>query len=530
LNKPKNLALLLLFLAAACFLASCSPNYVDGLYFTQDNGKTLRIYRADKSEKSKSGNKLVLLGKESLFFTEAPAQARENCDLSIVLGRIAPGKESLAVQIGLYEKKQKKTVSRSYNFSLPYERNYELRIAVEAGFELSGIAFKPDNQDVSVLGIGYKKSFSGLERQDSLLKTDYTSAKNLAASSGKSIILNNKKSVTASVFAKIVDAGLLKITGQDGSGGFSARLEDGKSLYVPASLLSSSVIVEAEGGIAEAYVVDDAKPALADLHSLLWMEPGGQGRRYFRWSELPDTLVIVFDDYDYQDEYLKRLAFFAEKPGFRGRVAMDAEIAGLHGWNAHDYSPETLAGFFNKAAPGILNKSELELKELLKSNGILVQKGNTLAAGHGALISIALESTSSLRRLFMDHEASHGLYFQDADYRKLAARLWAAQSPAARDRRRIHLAWRRYDITDQGLCINEHQSYLVQQGASNTRVYLESVADRLAEAYPERAEAIMEDAELAILEAEEAIRQFNLFLKGKYGLSAGNFGKGKREK
>jgi len=89
-------------------------------------------------------------------------------------------------------------------------------------------------------------------------------------------------------------------------------------------------------------------------------------------------LILETADYQVQDRLLKRLAFFLEKSGFRGRVASDAEIADIHGWNAHDYRAEDLARFFNDALQKekekneeILTPEERELEALLAAEGII---------------------------------------------------------------------------------------------------------------------------------------------------------------
>ncbi|GHV83297.1 hypothetical protein AGMMS50212_06370 [Spirochaetia bacterium] len=68
---------------------------------------------------------------------------------------------------------------------------------------------------------------------------------------------------------------------------------------------------------------------------------------YFAWDIFPSVLIFDTINYDVQDRLFKRLAFFSEKKGFRGRLARDEEIASLHGWNAHDYNSKSLVNFFN---------------------------------------------------------------------------------------------------------------------------------------------------------------------------------------
>lgn len=143
-------------------------------------------------------------------------------------------------------------------------------------------------------------------------------------------------------------------------------------------------------------------------------------------------------------------------------------------------------------------------------------------------MSVALETAPSLRRLFMDHEASHAVFFQDADYRALSDRLYESLSPEALRFWLVHLGWRNYDITDRYLCVNELQAYHVQQGAARTRAYFEQLAERLAKAYPERAEAILADGRAAAEESERIALTLDGFLKERYGLSAGRMGRAVR--
>mgnify|MGYP000928978100 CR=1 FL=1 len=86
---------------------------------------------------------------------------------------------------------------------------------------------------------------------------------------------------------------------------------------------------------------------VGDPHGVLGEGPGqGEEYRWYRWDLLPSVILFDFRNYDIQDAYLKRLAFFVEKRGFVGRLAPNQEIAPLHGWNAHDYKAEDLARFF----------------------------------------------------------------------------------------------------------------------------------------------------------------------------------------
>ena len=105
----------------------------------------------------------------------------------------------------------------------------------------------------------------------------------------------------------------------------------------------------------------------------------------FRWESFPSLLIFDTASYAVQDRLFKRLAFFVEKAGYRGRLAGDGEIADQHGWNAHDYRAASLAGFFEavrlEAFP--LLPEELELEAILFEAMILRREGERIVPGGG---------------------------------------------------------------------------------------------------------------------------------------------------
>ena len=84
-----------------------------------------------------------------------------------------------------------------------------------------------------------------------------------------------------------------------------------------------------------------------------------------------------------------------QKKGYTGRLSYDDEIKSMHGFNAHDYSAETLANFFALAEKENfpLNQSELHLRSILLENGVIRFENGKLVEGAGALLSISQEST-----------------------------------------------------------------------------------------------------------------------------------------
>lgn len=192
-----------------------------------------------------------------------------------------------------------------------------------------------------------------------------------------------------------------------------------------------------------------------------WRTPSHE---WFAWTGT-SVLVLVTIDYDTQDEYLKRLAFFVEKTGFRGRLVSDTQLAPLHGWNAHDYSAASLAQFFTQAEAEAfpLNGAERELRERLVAAGILVPQAQGWAPGTGALIGISAQSPPALRRVLFVHEGFHGLYFTSQDFRDGVRRAWDALPSGAQDAFRSFLALSQYDPSDEALMVNEFQAYVLQR-------------------------------------------------------------------
>jgi len=208
---------------------------------------------------------------------------------------------------------------------------------------------------------------------------------------------------------------------------------------------------------------------------LSWPLESWRDKRYevFRWEQFPSLLIFDFADYAVQDRMLKRLAFFVEKKGFRGRLAPDSEIAELHAWNAHDYRAEDLARFFNAArlAQFPLLAEERELERILLNERIIRRTGDTITAGEGGIVSVSRESSASLRALFMAHEGFHGLFFIDADFREFTQRRWR-QFPAQAKRFIVsYFGYQQYDTADEYLLINEFMGHILQQPVSQAGYY-----------------------------------------------------------
>jgi len=270
---------------------------------------------------------------------------------------------------------------------------------------------------------------------------------------------------------------------------------------------------------------------LADLGRILQSAPLSPEADYdlYRWDLAPDVLVFDFRDYSVQDDYLKRLAFFVEKAGYRGSLQRDEVIRSLHGWNAHDYRSEDLAVFFAKARESgfRLNERERSLERLLVERGVLVERGGRIAPGRGAILSISRESPERLRRTFIVHESTHALYFANERYRAFAASRWAAMEPGEKWFWIRYFQWMAYDTKSEYLMANEYQAYLMQQP-------LAKVADYFTKTLPANLlvpEVLAREPELgAKVEAymEEYGDRFaaraaelDAWLSREYGISAG---------
>jgi hypothetical protein len=277
------------------------------------------------------------------------------------------------------------------------------------------------------------------------------------------------------------------------------------------------------------------EPIPADPGLILsWPVESWRDGRYeiFRWEQFPSLLIFDFADYAAQDRMLKRLAFFVEKKGFRGRLAPDGEIAELHGWNAHDYRAEDLARFFLLARETQfpLLAEERELERILLNAGIIRAAGGAvgdkIAAGEGGIISISRESTGYLRSLFIAHEGFHGLFFIDEDFRDFSRRRWRQLPPQAKRFIVSYFGYQQYDTDDEYLLINEFMGHILQQPVSQAGHYFGTALPLRLEtswrknALPPKDEASGTWPALAEAFTREA-EAFSAYVANRWGLAAG---------
>ncbi|MDR2793117.1 MAG: hypothetical protein LBB61_05560 [Treponema sp.] len=209
----------------------------------------------------------------------------------------------------------------------------------------------------------------------------------------------------------------------------------------------------------------------------------------FRWEGFPSLLIFDTANYQVQDKLFRRLAFFVEKAGYRGRLVSDQELEGQHGWNAHDYRAEDLAAFFERAEATHfpLLKEEQELEEILFANGILKrEKNEKISAGSGAIISLSRESPDALRNQFMAHEGFHGLFFIDEGFYVFTKNRYDALTPVAKNFILSFFDYQHYDIKDNYLVLNEFQAHVLQQSANQSYWYFGGTLASRLEASPWR--------------------------------------------
>ncbi|MBQ7159319.1 MAG: hypothetical protein IJS09_07875 [Treponema sp.] len=229
------------------------------------------------------------------------------------------------------------------------------------------------------------------------------------------------------------------------------------------------------------------KPVRTDPGLIMaWSRDTWRGNEYelFEWERFPGVLFFDTLDYKVQDDFFRRLAYFVEKAGYRGKLLDDESLADKHGYNAHDYSAESLADFFEAARRTRfpLNQKELLLYEILVVNGVLVQNADgSIGAGKGAVISISQESSRALRYQFVAHEGWHGLFFIDGDFRNTVASIYYTMDKTTLEYLRRYFQVTpslNYDVDDDYLMKNEFMAYMLQKPVSEVGPYFVAMASR----------------------------------------------------
>lgn len=245
----------------------------------------------------------------------------------------------------------------------------------------------------------------------------------------------------------------------------------------------------------------------------------------YEWDRFERILFFDTKDYRVQDDFFRRLAFYVEKAGYKGRILTDRELGTMHGYNAHDYSAESLASFFTAAATsGVpLNEKEQILLKILIENSLIERTNSGYKSNGGAIISISQESADWLRKSLCAHEIWHGLFFTDDDFRTMTAAVyytidatslafirgyWASQPSLG------------YDQNDEYLMHNEFMAYIMQQPLSSVASYFVHVANRgsVMKAIPELCAYVRTTNGIPF---EDAARIFDSYAQDRWGLNCG---------
>jgi hypothetical protein len=204
----------------------------------------------------------------------------------------------------------------------------------------------------------------------------------------------------------------------------------------------------------------------------------------FSWDRFPKVLIFDTASYDVQDGLFNRLAFFVEKAGHAGTIEQPSALAGIHGYNAHDYKADDLARFFSEAQKQdvALTSGEAELLRILAANQVITKNDTDYAPGDGCVISISRSSTPILRELLLTHESFHGAFFSLPAFRDAVEKEWTSLSPIEQQVWLEFLASKKYDTKDHYLVVNEFQAYLLQQERLQVPSFQSVTLSRMREA------------------------------------------------
>lgn len=246
----------------------------------------------------------------------------------------------------------------------------------------------------------------------------------------------------------------------------------------------------------------------------------------FEWDRFPQILFFDTRNYEVQDKLFRRMAFFVEKQGYKGRLLTNDELGDMHGYNAHDYSAESMARFFNKATEiGFqLNEEELLLKRILIHNKLFESDGLYVKANEGGLVSISRETPLWSRTNLLAHEGWHTIFFRDAEFRNYVSAVYYTFDPTSLEflidyfKSQPSLG---YDINDEYLMHNEFMAYIMQQKLSEVSKYFVHLANRgtVIDFTPELASYVRKTEGRGF---EDAANALNDFVFDKYGIVCGN--------
>ena len=313
-----------------------------------------------------------------------------------------------------------------------------------------------------------------------------------------------------------------------------------RELIIPAGALNtpfSRVELKDNAECIESLIMRGTKPAGEEVLEPIRTDPGlilnyktTQWRtpdyELYEWDRFPQILFFDTRNYEIQDKLFRRMAFFVEKQGYKGRLLTNEELGDMHGYNAHDYSAASMAAFFNKATDlGFqLNEEEELLKRILIHNKLLESDGIYVKANEGGLVSISRETPGWSRANLLAHEGWHTIFFRDAEFRNYVSAVYYTFDPTSLDflidyfKSQPSLG---YDINDEYLMHNEFMAYIMQQRLSEVANYFVHLANRgsVIEYTPKLAAYVRKTEGRGF---EDAANALNDFVFDKYGIVCGN--------
>lgn len=513
----------------------------------------------------KNGCASLILRLKFTLSNEQSQTYSENKKYDFEYGFINNGNKTTVIKAdasSLYRLNEQQETQGIVDISLAFDKNQNGNITIPEGFFISSqLQCQIVSAYISPVLIGFDKSseipFYGFSSNGGVLdvksdSVDFTGAslvfpsQNTKEAYMPEIVLklsdnpNHVSKLDASVYVK------MNISGETLS---IKNVTKGNQLIIPTSaftqpfskisILENDICVKGilmrgftnvhNSEISEQHGSDVFIPIRTDPGLILkWNTNNWRNVDYelFEWDRFPGIIYFDTRNYTVQDNFFRRLAFFAEKQGYKGKLLTNAELGNMHGFNALDYRPETLADFFNKASDENfhLNKEEELLKMILIKNGLLIADGNRVKPGKGGLVSISQESYAALRIQLLAHEAWHTLFFADEEFRNYVAAIYYTMDPQSLEflidyfRSQPSLG---YDVNDDYLMKNEFMAYIMQQGIADCGQYFVNHAwwNSVMAFTPDLANYVINTKGKGF---EDAAIALNDFVFDKYGLVAGN--------
>lgn len=251
----------------------------------------------------------------------------------------------------------------------------------------------------------------------------------------------------------------------------------------------------------------------------------------FKWDRFPNIIFFDTKNYAIQSKFFARIAFYIEKEGYKGLILSNEELKGKHDYNAHDYSAESLASFFNKTyiSNFRLNVEEEILLEILLRNGILDKIDDPVkpyVSKGGAVLSISREIPSYNRVSLLAHEGWHTLFFTDSDFRNYVAAVYNVMDEKSMEFLMDYFKSQSslgYDTNDEYLMQNEFMAYILQNLPNHAGEYFVKRAawESVRKFTPYLCKYILETNGSGF---DDCSKMLGEYVSDKYNLLPGNIG------